>query len=61
MTMRTQYEWLFVSMTVTNKTADTFGIHQDMLVYTVSVYEGSPTAGADVGSSHTGAQPACVL
>lgn len=34
--MRTQYEWLFVNMTVTNKTIDTFHHKQDVLVYTVS-------------------------
>lgn len=37
MTMTTQYEWLFVSMTVTNKTLDMFHLKQDMLIYTVSV------------------------
>lgn len=35
--MTTQYEWLFVSMTVTNKTVDMFDLKQDMLIYTVSV------------------------
>lgn len=35
--MRTQYEWLFVSMTVTNKTVDMLFHHkQDVLIYTVS-------------------------
>ncbi|XP_068162286.1 5-hydroxytryptamine receptor 3A-like [Antennarius striatus] len=36
-TMRTQYEWLFISMTVTNKTVVMFNIEQDVLVYTISM------------------------
>ncbi|KAM3592810.1 uncharacterized protein V6R79_025587 [Siganus canaliculatus] len=36
-TMRTQYEWLFISMTVTNKTVDMFGLKQDMLVYNITM------------------------
>lgn len=47
MMMRTQYEWLFVSMTVTNKTVDMFDLKQDMLIYTVSMCEDSPAPGAD--------------
>lgn len=47
MTMRTQYEWLFVSMTVSNKTVDMFNLKQDMLIYSVSMYEDSPTPGAN--------------
>lgn len=34
--MRTQYEWLFVSMKVTNKTICTFQQQQDVLIFTVS-------------------------
>lgn len=41
--MRSQYEWLFVSMTVTNKTVDMFDLKQDMLIYTVSIRACSPT------------------
>ncbi|TWW82258.1 Leucine-rich repeat-containing protein 59 [Takifugu flavidus] len=37
MTMRSQYEWLFVSMTVTNKTVDMFDLKQDMLIYTAYI------------------------
>ncbi|XP_056908479.1 5-hydroxytryptamine receptor 3A-like [Takifugu flavidus] len=37
MTMRSQYEWLFVSMTVTNKTVDMFDLKQDMLIYTITM------------------------
>ncbi|KAM9716173.1 LOW QUALITY PROTEIN: uncharacterized protein ACNS7B_022270 [Menidia menidia] len=33
--MRTQYEWLFVDMTVTNKTVSPFGSEQDTIIYTV--------------------------
>lgn len=36
MMMRTQYEWLFVSMKVTNKTISTFQQQQDVLIFTVS-------------------------
>lgn len=35
--MRTQYEWLFIDMTVTNKTVMPFGVKQDMIIYTVSI------------------------
>ncbi|XP_041819280.1 5-hydroxytryptamine receptor 3A-like [Chelmon rostratus] len=35
--MRTQYEWLFLNMTVTKKTVDTFGYEQSMVVYTISM------------------------
>lgn len=34
--MRTQYEWLFVSMRVSNKTTSTFQQQQDVLIFTVS-------------------------
>lgn len=37
-TMQTQYEWLFVSMSVTSKTVKHFGFNQTMIVYTVSIY-----------------------
>ncbi|XP_007558436.1 5-hydroxytryptamine receptor 3A-like isoform X2 [Poecilia formosa] len=33
--MRTQYEWLFVKMTVTNKTVKPFGSQQDTIIYTI--------------------------
>ncbi|XP_072229703.1 5-hydroxytryptamine receptor 3A-like [Leuresthes tenuis] len=35
--MRTQYEWLFVDMTVTNKTVFPFGADQDTIIYTISM------------------------
>lgn len=35
--MRTQYEWLFVSMTISNTTVDMFHLEQDVVIYTVSV------------------------
>uniref|UniRef100_A0A3Q1GUB3 5-hydroxytryptamine receptor 3A-like n=1 Tax=Acanthochromis polyacanthus TaxID=80966 RepID=A0A3Q1GUB3_9TELE len=35
--MRTQYEWLFLNMKVTNKSVTTFGAEQDMIVYTISM------------------------
>ncbi|KAM4524027.1 5-hydroxytryptamine receptor 3A-like [Odontesthes bonariensis] len=35
--MRTQYEWLFVDMTVTNKTVVPFGDEQDTIIYTISM------------------------
>ncbi|XP_026172283.1 5-hydroxytryptamine receptor 3A-like isoform X2 [Mastacembelus armatus] len=35
--MRTQYEWLFIDMTVTNKTVNTFGMQQDMIIYTINM------------------------
>lgn len=34
--MRTQYEWLFINMTVANKTVNSFVSDQDMIIYTVS-------------------------
>lgn len=37
MMMRTQYEWLFVSMAVTNKTINMFHLEQDVMIYTVSM------------------------
>uniref|UniRef100_A0A087X5C6 Uncharacterized protein n=1 Tax=Poecilia formosa TaxID=48698 RepID=A0A087X5C6_POEFO len=35
--METQYEWLFVSMTVTSKTVNHFGFNQTMIVYTINM------------------------
>uniref|UniRef100_A0A671XBZ5 Uncharacterized protein n=1 Tax=Sparus aurata TaxID=8175 RepID=A0A671XBZ5_SPAAU len=35
--MRTQYEWLFINMTVTNKTVNMFGLKQDVLIYTITM------------------------
>ncbi|XP_061913201.1 5-hydroxytryptamine receptor 3A-like isoform X2 [Entelurus aequoreus] len=35
--MRTQYEWLFVGMSVDNKTLTFFGIEQDMIIYTITM------------------------
>ncbi|XP_026207668.1 5-hydroxytryptamine receptor 3A-like [Anabas testudineus] len=35
--MRTQYEWLFINMTVTNQTVDSFGLKQDVIVYTINM------------------------
>uniref|UniRef100_A0A3Q1CI50 Uncharacterized protein n=2 Tax=Amphiprion ocellaris TaxID=80972 RepID=A0A3Q1CI50_AMPOC len=35
--MRTQYEWLFLNMKVTNKSVTTFGAEQDMIIYTISM------------------------
>ncbi|XP_028264337.1 5-hydroxytryptamine receptor 3A-like [Parambassis ranga] len=35
--MRTQYEWLFVNMTVDNKTVDPFDIDQDVVIYTITM------------------------
>ncbi|XP_076616555.1 5-hydroxytryptamine receptor 3A-like [Chaetodon auriga] len=35
--MLTQYEWLFIGMTVTNRTANMFGLDQDMMVFTISM------------------------
>ncbi|XP_041819281.1 5-hydroxytryptamine receptor 3A-like [Chelmon rostratus] len=35
--MLTQYEWLFINMTVTNETANMFGLKQDMMIFTVSM------------------------
>ncbi|XP_013862413.1 5-hydroxytryptamine receptor 3B [Austrofundulus limnaeus] len=33
--MRTQYEWLFVNMTITAQIATQFGIEQDVIIYTI--------------------------
>ncbi|XP_037546870.1 5-hydroxytryptamine receptor 3A-like [Nematolebias whitei] len=33
--MRTQYEWLFVNMTITSKTVFPFGVEQDVIIYTI--------------------------
>ncbi|KAM4526746.1 5-hydroxytryptamine receptor 3A-like [Fundulus diaphanus] len=35
--MRTQYEWLFINMTVTNETVTPFGYEQDTVIYTISM------------------------
>ncbi|XP_043958299.1 5-hydroxytryptamine receptor 3A-like [Gambusia affinis] len=35
--METQYEWLFVGMTVTSKTVNHFGFNQTMIVYTINM------------------------
>nr|XP_057923058.1 5-hydroxytryptamine receptor 3A-like isoform X1 [Doryrhamphus excisus] len=35
--MHTQYEWLFMDMTVANKTVSVFGMEQDMIVYTITM------------------------
>ncbi|XP_077407013.1 5-hydroxytryptamine receptor 3A-like [Vanacampus margaritifer] len=35
--MRTRNEWIFIGMTVVNKTSSVFGIEQDMIVYTISM------------------------
>ncbi|XP_047465704.1 5-hydroxytryptamine receptor 3A-like [Mugil cephalus] len=35
--MRTQYEWLFINMTVTNKTVASFGFVQDVIIFTISM------------------------
>ncbi|XP_012720807.3 5-hydroxytryptamine receptor 3A [Fundulus heteroclitus] len=35
--MQTQYEWLFVSMTVTTKTVNHFGFNQTVIVYTINM------------------------
>nr|XP_061787659.1 5-hydroxytryptamine receptor 3A-like [Nerophis lumbriciformis] len=35
--MRTQYEWLFVGMSVDNKTLTVFGMEQDVIVYTITM------------------------
>ncbi|XP_051274671.1 5-hydroxytryptamine receptor 3A-like isoform X2 [Dicentrarchus labrax] len=35
--MRTQYEWLFVNMTLSNETVDLFGFIQSRIVYTVTM------------------------
>lgn len=36
--MQTQYEWLFVNMSVTNRTVNEFDFNQLMVVYTVSIF-----------------------
>ncbi|XP_029312562.1 5-hydroxytryptamine receptor 3A-like [Cottoperca gobio] len=35
--MRTQYEWLFINMTVTNKTVNMFEFQQDVMIYTITM------------------------
>ncbi|XP_041830757.1 5-hydroxytryptamine receptor 3A-like [Melanotaenia boesemani] len=35
--MQTQYEWLFISMTVTDKTVKHFGFNQTMIIYTIKM------------------------
>ncbi|XP_019725684.1 5-hydroxytryptamine receptor 3A-like [Hippocampus comes] len=35
--MRTQNEWIFIGMTVVNKTGSGFGFEQDMIVYTINM------------------------
>ncbi|XP_050925213.1 5-hydroxytryptamine receptor 3A [Lates calcarifer] len=35
--MRTQYEWLFIDMTVSNQTVTKFGLEQDVIMYTISM------------------------
>ncbi|XP_033182729.1 5-hydroxytryptamine receptor 3A-like [Anabas testudineus] len=35
--MRTQYEWLFINMTVTDQTVNSFGLDQDVIVYTINM------------------------
>ncbi|XP_039991843.1 5-hydroxytryptamine receptor 3A-like [Xiphias gladius] len=35
--MRTQYEWLFINMTVTNMTVNMFGSKQDVVIYTINM------------------------
>ncbi|XP_076616556.1 5-hydroxytryptamine receptor 3A-like [Chaetodon auriga] len=35
--MRTQYEWLFLNMTVAKTTVSTFGYDQSMVIYTISM------------------------
>ncbi|XP_073345268.1 5-hydroxytryptamine receptor 3A-like [Pagrus major] len=35
--MQSQYEWLFINMTVTNKTVNHFGYNQSMIIYTISM------------------------
>ncbi|XP_073345274.1 5-hydroxytryptamine receptor 3A-like [Pagrus major] len=35
--MRTQSEWLFINMDITNKTSDNFGLNQSMLVCTINM------------------------
>lgn len=36
--IQTQYEWLFINMTVTNKTIDLFDFRQSVIIYTVSIF-----------------------
>ncbi|XP_014878914.1 5-hydroxytryptamine receptor 3E-like [Poecilia latipinna] len=35
--MQTQFEWLFLSMTVTNETVNHFGFNQTMIIYTINM------------------------
>ncbi|XP_059181183.1 5-hydroxytryptamine receptor 3A-like [Centropristis striata] len=35
--MRTQYEWLFINLTVTNKTVSMFDFQQDVMIYTITM------------------------
>ncbi|XP_039472710.1 5-hydroxytryptamine receptor 3A-like [Oreochromis aureus] len=35
--MHTQYEWLFISMSVTNKTVNHFGFNQTTIIYTITM------------------------
>ncbi|KAK2820598.1 hypothetical protein Q5P01_023557 [Channa striata] len=35
--MRTQYEWLFINMTVTNKTVTAFNVQQDVIIFTINM------------------------
>ncbi|XP_067345192.1 5-hydroxytryptamine receptor 3A-like [Channa argus] len=35
--MRTQYEWLFINMTVTSKTVIVFNMEQDVILYTINM------------------------
>ncbi|XP_061564108.1 5-hydroxytryptamine receptor 3A-like [Cololabis saira] len=36
-TMQTQYEWLFISMSVTDRTVNQFGFNQTMIIYTIKM------------------------
>ncbi|XP_029977999.1 5-hydroxytryptamine receptor 3A-like [Sphaeramia orbicularis] len=33
--LRTQYEWQFINVTVTNQTVNKYGLNQDMIIYTI--------------------------
>ncbi|XP_029978009.1 5-hydroxytryptamine receptor 3A-like [Sphaeramia orbicularis] len=35
--MRTQYEWLFINMTVANQTVNKYGLDQDIIIYTIEM------------------------
>ncbi|XP_019119321.2 5-hydroxytryptamine receptor 3A-like, partial [Larimichthys crocea] len=35
--IQTQYEWLFINMTVTNKTIDLFDFRQSVIIYTITM------------------------